>query len=106
MLSWLLVLTLYTYSIDSNNSQYKSAIRTATEAAAKQSGWEADFGRVRQKTTDKAKLFAKEHGLHQVAAVVAFAAPVVTKQRIRVRSGNFLITGTNNKAEILWTIGF
>lgn len=106
MLSWLLVLTLYGYNIGSNNAQYKPAIRTASEAAAKQSGLEADFGRIRQRSTDKAKLFAKDNGLQEVATVISFAAPVVIKQKVRVRTGNFLFTGTNSKAELLWTIGF
>lgn len=106
MLSWLLVLCLYGYSIDSNNSQYKPAIRTATEAAAKQSGLETDFGRIKQKSTDKAKLFAKDNGLQGVVMVGSFVAPVLIKQRTRIRSGNFLFIGTNNKAELLWTVGF
>ncbi len=106
MLSWLLVLSLYGASLNTKNSEYKPAVRTASEAAAKQTGIEADFGRIKQRSTDKAKLFAKDNGLQEAATVISFAAPVIIKKKIRVRTGNFLIQGSNSKAELLWTIGF
>jgi hypothetical protein len=88
----------------SKDAQYKEAIKVATDAALKQSGIETDWLKIRSASENKAKKIVREAGLEKPAAVITFMAPMIIKQRVRIRTGDFTINGSNNKGEIKWQI--
>lgn len=100
----LLLITLLLSVTTNASGQYKEAIKVATDAALKQSGLETDWFKVRSAGETKAKKTVRKLGLEKPAAAAAFIIPVVIKQRIRIRTGDFTINGGNNKAEVKWQI--
>lgn len=87
-------------------SKYDAAIRTATDAAFKQSGYEADFNRVKEASRQRLLKWAKDNSLASTAAVIGFVAPIVYYKKIRVRTGNVVFKGEATKVEAAWTLQF
>jgi hypothetical protein len=86
------------------DAQYKEAIKVATDAVLKQSGLETDWLKVRSASENKAKKIVRQAGLEKPAAVITFIVPMVIKHRVRIKTGDFTINGSNNKGEIKWQI--
>lgn len=85
---------------------YTEALKTSANAALKQSGLEADFFKVKSAANTRAKKFIKYNGLETPAAVIGFMVPVLYKKRVRVKTGDFIFTGTNNGVNATWTLQF
>lgn len=101
-----LLITLLSLSQAEANSKYKEAIKTATRAALKQSGLEADFIKVRKTTETKAQTWVRENDLETPASVVTFVVPIIYKEKVRVRSGDFIFEGDKSKLLLKFDLQF
>ena len=88
------------------NSKYKEAVKVSTNAALKQSGLEGDFFTVRKATEKAAKKWARENHLEIPLTVISFVAPVVYKQKLKVKSGDFTFNLTTDKLAVDWAFSF
>jgi len=102
----LLIYLLLTLSNTLAASKYDQAIRTATDAAFKQSGYEADFSKVKDASKRIVMKWATDNGLKTTVAAIGFIIPVAYNKKIRFRTGNVVFRGEKNKAEATWTIQF
>lgn len=85
-----------------DTAKYKEAIKVATDAALKQSGLETDWFKVRSASETKAKKTVRKLGLEKPAAVAAFVIPVVVKQKVRLKSGDFTFQSDKKTTEFKW----
>lgn len=101
-----LLITLLILSQAEANSKYKEAIKTATRAALKQSGLEAGFIKVRKTTETSAKKWVRENDLETPASVVTFVVPIIYKEKVHVRSGDFTFEGNKSKLLLKFELQF
>lgn len=88
------------------DSKYDQAIKTAMNAAAKQSGLEADYFKARSIANKKVALWARKNGIETPLAVVSFAAPIIYRKQVRIKSGDFLFKANNSKVTLDWQFQF
>ena len=86
--------------------QYDQAIKTSILAAAKQSGLEADFLKVRNASNKALVKWARKNGLDVPLTVISFTAPVIIRQQIKLRTGDFTFKCDRNKVNLDWQIQF
>lgn len=104
MLLWLLF--LFNISQVQASDKYKEAIHTASEAALKQSGLESDFIKITKASEKETKLWMRKQGLEPVATLLMFAVPIVYNKKVRLKSGNIILIGSEHKVEATWTLQF
>jgi hypothetical protein len=107
MITFLFLLPLsYCRADDLNSLKYEQAGKVAAQAAFKQSGLEAQFLNVQHVAeTNVSKWFKLRH-LGFIVTAVSTVAPVIVNKRIQVHSGDFSFTGTSDKKELDFILGF
>ena len=102
----MLLLFLFLSNFAYADNRYNEAIKTATIAAVKQSGLEADFLKVNSTRNKKAANWARENGLDIPLTVATFVVPVVYKKQIRFKTDNVSIDIRSTKLSAEWRIEF
>lgn len=100
------LLFLFILPQNSFADKYDHAIKTATTAAAKQSGLESDFLKLRAATNKEVTKWARKNGLEIPLTVISFVAPVVYKKQMRFKTGDFTFKGTSSKVTLDWQFQF
>ena len=101
-----MLLSITCFASESNKAKYETAARTAANAALIQSGYEADFAKVKDASKNIIIKWAKDNSLHTVLSTTVFVGNVVYKERLRIRTGNVVFIGTPKKVEATWTLQF
>lgn len=103
---WCLLLFISTLAYGADTTKYNTAIKTAAHAAAKQSGLEADFLKVRDASNKSVNKWVRNKGLQVPFTVVSFVAPIVYKKQIRIHTGDFTFKARQNKITLDWQVQF
>lgn len=101
-----MLISITCFANESDKAKYETAVRTAANAALIQSGYEADFAKVKDATKGLVIKWAKDNSLHTALSTTVFVGNVIYRQRLRVRTGNVVFIGTPKKVEATWSLQF
>lgn len=88
------------------DTKYEAATKTAVQAAYKQSGYESKANVVKDAGTAKGMKWIKDNNLSTIVAIGTAITPVLIYKKIEVHTGNFILSGSLDKKEAIWTFGF
>lgn len=110
MLKYLVVLFLsqlsYSESDSVRNLKYEQAGRIAVQAALKQSGLEREFLNIQEVATTRVTEWFRINHLGTVVSITSAVVPVIVNKRVQFHTGDFSFSGTSDKKELNFIIGF
>jgi hypothetical protein len=109
LITLLLVQLSYAYDVTTLitvDTKYEQASRTTIQAIYIQSGWESKVTKVKDVTTHNIFKWTSDNGLSKVISLGSAIVPVIFNKKIEVHTGNFILSGSSDKKEVLFILGF
>lgn len=94
-----LLLPLYALAFE---DKYDLAVDTSIKAALKQSGVEANFLNIQHAAETRVTKWLNQNGMSGVATAGSIIIPIVYYKQVRVHTGDFTLTGTKDKVELVF----
>ena len=101
---FLLLMILNTNSYASD--KYDEAIKVSVKAAYIQSGLEADVLNIKRVAESEARKWISDKGLNPILTVGSTVVPVLLYKCIEFHTNGFSFTGTSDKKELMYNVGF